>query len=103
MPMRNTMGAIMLAAALALPVVALAHDESKYPNMRDKGSWPRGTVFQWAPSRPGGRGQQPPLTAEYQAIWEASMADQANGGQGNDPLYRCYPQGMPRVMNSVLP
>src|SRR6202795_3146715 len=103
MPVRNTMGAIMLAAALALPVVALAHDESKYPDMQGQWSGPRAPGIQGAPSKPGGRGQQPPLTPEYQAIWEASMADQANGGQGNDPLYRCFPVGMPRVMNAVFP
>jgi hypothetical protein len=103
MSIRNAMGAIMLAAALALPVVAQAFDESKYPDMQAQWSRPRGTGIQWDPSKPGGRGQQPPLTAEYQAIWEASMADQANGGQGNDPLYRCYPVAMPRVMNAVFP
>lgn len=31
------------------------------------------------------------------------MADQGNGGQGNDPLYPCFPVGMPRVMNAVFP
>jgi hypothetical protein len=103
MPIRNAMGAIMLAAALVLPAVASAFDESKYPDMQAQWSRPRGTGIQWDPSKPGGRPQQPPLTPEYQAIWEASMADQANGGQGNDPLYRCYPVGMPRVMNAVFP
>ena len=73
------------------------------PDMQAQWSRPRGVGIQWDPSKPGGRPQQPPLTAEYQAIWEASMADQANGGQGNDPLYRCFPVGMPRVMNAVFP
>src|SRR5215475_7893903 len=103
MSIRDAMGAIMLAAALALPAVAQAFDESKYPDMQAQWSRPSGTGIQWDPSKPGGRPQQPPLTAEYQAIWEASMADQANGGQGNDPLYRCFPVGMPRVMNAVFP
>jgi hypothetical protein len=103
MSIRDAMGAIMLAAALALPAVAQAFDESKYPDMQAQWSRPRGVGIQWDPSKPGGRPQQPPLTAEYQAIWEASMADQANGGQGNDPLYRCFPVGMPRVMNAVFP
>jgi hypothetical protein len=103
MSIRNAMGGLTLAAALLLPAVASAFDESKYPDMQAQWSRPRGTGIQWDPSKPGGRGQQPPLTPEYQAIWEASMADQANGGQGNDPLYRCYPVAMPRVMNSVFP
>jgi hypothetical protein len=99
----KAMGAVLLAVALVLPVAALAFDESKYPDMQGQWSRPRGVGIQWDPSKPPGRGQQPPLTPAYQSIWEASMADQANGGQGNDPLYRCYPQGMPRVMNAVFP
>ena len=50
-----------------------------------------------------GRGQQPPLTPEYQAVWEASMADQASGGQGNDAPSRCVPYGMPRMMSTIFP
>jgi hypothetical protein len=103
MTIRNAMGAIVLAAALALPVAATAFDESKYPDMQAQWSRPPGVGIQWDPTKPGRLPQQPPLTPEYQAIWEASMADQANGGQGNDPLYRCFPQGMPRVMNAVFP
>jgi hypothetical protein len=97
------MGSIILAAALALPVAAKAFDESKYPDMQAQWSRPPGSGIQWDPTKPRGLPQQPPLTAEYQAIWEASIADQANGGQGNDPLYRCFPVGMPRVMNAVFP
>ena len=103
MSIRDAMGAIMLAAALALPAVAQAFDESKYPDMQAQWSRPRGVGIQWDTSKPRGLPQQPPLTPEYQAIWEASIADQANGGQGNDPLYRCFPVGMPRVMNAVFP
>jgi hypothetical protein len=99
----NAMGAMALAAALVLPVAATAFDESKYPDMQAQWSRPPGVGIQWDPSKRGGLPQQPPLTPEYQAIWEASVADQANGGQGNDPLYRCYPVAMPRVMNAVFP
>ena len=103
MSIRNTLGAMILAAALALPVAATAFDESKYPDMQGQWGRPPGVGIQWDPTKRGGRPQEPPLTPEYQAIWEASMADQANGGQGNDPLYRCFPVGMPRVMNAVFP
>ena len=99
----NLTAAVMLAAALAVPGAALAFDEFKYPDLQGQWSRPPGTGIQADPSKPPGRGQQPPLTPEYQAIWEASMADQAKGGQGNDPLYRCYPIGMARVMNAVFP
>jgi hypothetical protein len=44
-----------------------------------------------------------PLTPEYQAIFEANLADQAAGGQGTDPTYICIPDGMPRAMNVVFP
>jgi hypothetical protein len=49
MPIRNAMGAIMLAAALALPVTATAFDGSKYPDMQAQWSRPRGTGIQWDP------------------------------------------------------
>ena len=51
-------------------------------------------------SKPWGPGQQAPLTPEYQAILAASLADQANGGQGNwQSGARCLPPGMPATMN----
>jgi hypothetical protein len=84
MPPRRAMSTIILAAALAMPIAANAFDESKYPDMQAQWSRPRGTGIQWDPSKPPGRQQLAPLTPEYQSIWEASMADQANGGQGND-------------------
>ena len=36
------------------------------------------------------------MTPEYQAIFEAGLASQREGGQGNDPRYGRLPQGMPR-------
>ena len=50
------------------------------------------------PSKPFGRREAPPLTPEYQAIYEANLADMENGGQGIDPTYKCLSPGMPRVM-----
>jgi hypothetical protein len=35
------------------------------------------------PTLPWGAGQQAPLTPEYRAIFEASLADQAKRGEGN--------------------
>src|SRR5262249_44185794 len=55
------------------------------------------------PEKRLGRAQEPPLTAEYQAMFEASLADQAKGGQGNDATYKCIPAGMPRIMTAVFP
>jgi hypothetical protein len=66
-------------------------DLGKYPNIA--GGWGRSEVYQWAP-----RGEQPPLAPEYQAIYQANIADQATGGHGTDTMYRCLPPGMPRQM-----
>lgn len=97
----GALGAISLAAALSLSsTAARAFDESKYPDW--KGQWVRtetGTP-RYDPTKPPGKGQQAPLKPEYQAILEASLKDQAEGGQGNDPTYTCLAPGMPRVMNN---
>jgi hypothetical protein len=53
---------------------------------------------QYDPHKPAGPEQQAPLTPEYQAIFEANLADQAQGGQAGDPTYRCLSPGMPRIM-----
>ena len=50
-------------------------------------------------TKPWGRGQQAPLTPEYQAIFEANLKDQAEGGQGTTPTYTCLSPGMPRATN----
>lgn len=82
---------------------AHAHDGSKYPDW--SGQWRRGPgmPLQWDTTKPMGRGQEAPLTPEYQAIFEAGLASQREGGQGNDPRYGCLPQGMPRVMSVLFP
>ncbi len=61
------------------------------------GQWGESRVNKWAP------GEKPPLTPEYQAIFDANLADQAAGGQGTDPMYRCLPPGMPRQMHAYAP
>jgi hypothetical protein len=73
---------------------AQAFDESKYPNL--KGQWERIGGPRWDDAHA-------PLTAEYRAIWEESLKDMAQGGQGIDPTYTCIPPGMPRIMNAYDP
>src|SRR6266576_3382120 len=83
-------GALALTAALVMTVSdASAFDESKYPAFQ--GQWKRklGTVNAWDETRRPGLPQDPPLTPEYRKLWEASMADQAAGGQGNDTRVTC--------------
>jgi hypothetical protein len=91
------------AALIVVTTIASAHDESKYPDWSGQWRRPAGVGVQWDPSKPLGRAQQAPLTPEYQAVFEASIADQRAGGQGGDPTYTCIPPGMPRAMTVVFP
>ena len=99
---RNAAVCIALATGLSLAAAgAQAQDLSKYPDW--SGQWLRIGGIQWDPSKPLGRGQQPPLTPEYQAIFDASLADQSSGGQGNNARFTCIPHGMPRAMTATFP
>jgi hypothetical protein len=100
---RSLIGAIALAGSLGAATAAFAFEESKYPDFSGQWRRPPGIGIQWDPTHTVGRDQHPPLTPEYQAIWEASMADQANGGQGNDAPSRCVPYGVPRMMSTIFP
>jgi hypothetical protein len=90
------------AAALALTgtsASAQVFDTSKYPDLR--GQWRAiGGAARFDTTKPPARGQEAPLTAEYQAIFEANLKDQASGGQGTTSTYRCLSPGMPRVSNA---
>src|SRR5215467_6327425 len=66
------------------------HDETKYPDLRDQ-------------CKPGGLRQNVPLTAEYQAIYEANLAAEAAGGEVYNPQATCMPSGMPRMMIAYEP
>jgi len=100
---RGLIGAIAVAAVwcTAGDGSAQAQDLSKYPDW--SGQWHRTSGIQWDPSKPLGPAQQPPLTAEYQARYQANLADQAVGGQGDETTGACIPHGMPRVMTVVYP
>ena len=101
--MGNPIGLIALAAALIAAVTsAQGFDEMKYPDWSGQWRRPPGVGNQWDTSKPP-RQAQAPLTAEYQAIYEANLKDQAAGGQGTDPTYTCIPDGMPRAMNVIFP
>ena len=56
-------------------------------------------------TKPLGRGQEAPLTPEYQKVFEESMADQAQGGEGNffGHAVRCMPGGMPLMTIAFTP
>src|SRR5215831_14413997 len=99
--MTRTIGirATALAAALLVgTIIAWAQEQSKYPDW--SGQWLRGPGMGvgWDPRKPPGLGQQAPLTPESRAIFEANLADKAQGGLGGDPTGLCLPHGMPRMM-----
>ena len=116
MRFRDSIGAIALAAALLMMIGgAAAVGEAQYPDL--KGQWRRagnaGLLaggaggLRYDESKPAALtpslGQEPPLTPEYQAIYQANLADMTKGGQGIDPTYSCVSPGMPRVMIGYSP
>jgi hypothetical protein len=100
---RTLMASSMVATALCVASVsAWPQDLSKFPDW--KGMWVRiGAGGQYDPTKPPVRGQQPPLTPEYQAIWEANIAEGRAGGQYYNTQVRCMPGGMPRMMMAYEP
>ena len=99
MDYRGWIATMTLAAGLCvLMAPAQAFDESKYPDWKGKWQRPTGERPVWV--RPGDKA---PLTPEYQAIFEANLADQAEGGQGTDGTFTCLATGMPRTMMSYGP
>src|ERR1700681_1942445 len=104
---RSLLGAIALAALSVPAANAEILDYSKYPNL--KGQWSRFIVpgLPGQPSfdqtKPWGFGQEAPLTPEYKAVLEASLADQAKGGSGNYGGAACLAYGMPMMMQGFNP
>lgn len=96
-PYRSSVGAIAVLAALCATIAETrAWDDTKYPNL--KGQWRVvGGPMRFDTTRPWGPGQGAPLTPEYQAIFEANVKDQEEGGQGLDRTYLCQSPGMPRI------
>src|SRR5439155_10848738 len=106
--------AVAVIAAVSMLSAVHAAADARYPDW--KGAWlrwyPPGSVREpnggfsagGQPShdqtKPWGQGQEAPLTPEYQKVFEDSLADQANGGEGNffDHAVRCMFGGMPFMM-----
>src|SRR5205814_2013545 len=96
---RSLIYAVALAAALlATPSAAQVVDFGKYPDL--KGQWVRtgGTPNNWI-----ALAGKPPLTSEYQKIFEDITADLKAGGPGNWPSTFCVPAGMPAMMSFYDP
>jgi hypothetical protein len=95
---RSSICAVALATALfATPSVAQVVDFGKYPDF--KGQWVRtGNPNNWI-----ALAGKPPLTPEYQKIFEDITADLKAGGPGNWPSTFCVPAGMPAMMSFYDP
>ena len=106
---RSLSGAVaVMAMLIAASDGARAFDDAQYPNL--KGQWlrarpPAGVTGQapFDPDKSWGLAQQAPLTPEYQKVLEASLADQAAGGQGFWPSAKCLAVGMPAIMGPFQP
>jgi hypothetical protein len=105
---RNSARIALCSAALAFTLAtAQAADPPKYPDW--SGQWQRIAVQgvrgqpSYDPTKPWGNGQQAPLTPEYQAVLEANLKDQENGGHGGLVGWTCRPYGMPMMMYGFTP
>jgi hypothetical protein len=104
----NPVRVTICAAALAMTLSgAWSAETPKYPDL--SGQWGR-IVVSGVPGQPSydstkswGKGQQAPLTPEYQAIFEANLKDQENGGHGGLIGWTCKPYGMPMMMYGLSP
>jgi hypothetical protein len=107
LPCRRLIGAVAIIVLSMSAGGAWAFDDAKYPDL--KGQWTRfvvpglGGQPSFDQTKPWGFGQEAPLTPEYKAILEASIADQADGGQGNFTGSECLAFGMPTMMMAFYP
>jgi alkylhydroperoxidase family enzyme len=104
MPRRGSLQGIASAAALGFGLslgvaCAGAAAGAEYPDWQAQ--WRNASGGHFNSAKPRMR-QEAPLTAEYQAIYDAGVANAAAGGQGNDPMWRCIPPGMPRAKRAPL-
>ena len=99
MRLLSCLGLMGLFAVSELPALpAQAQDAAKYPDWSGQWRRPEPGPNRYDPSKGPGLAQRAPLTPEYQAIFEAGLKDQAEGGQGNNRASVCIPAGMPRIM-----
>lgn len=89
----------VVAVQVATQVTDAVADLSKYPDF--KGQWIR--PFDGSPNNWIRLSGQPPLTAEYQKLWDEIKADLKAGGPGNWPSTFCIHQGMPAMMSLYSP
>lgn len=104
----TSIGAVALAVLCAAGASAqgqtasrgdgLQYYPSRYPDWSGPMRWTATGGNRYDQTKGRGLAQQAPLTPEYQAIFEAGLKDQAEGGQGGNQTYSCVPGGLPRDM-----
>jgi hypothetical protein len=67
------------------------------------GIWINQGGIGWTPGIPPGKKQNPPLSPEYQKIFDRHVANAAAGKPTGDPTAACFPPGMPRLMTMTYP
>jgi hypothetical protein len=103
---RSTFGSLALTMTLMMTGAATA-GEAKYPDW--KGQWLRQLVPGVAgqpsfdPNKPWGRGQEAPLTREYQAILEANLKSLSEGAMYDWRGADCRGLGMPFITYGIQP
>src|SRR5215467_7870379 len=98
MVMRGSISPVVLIAVLCATLNgAWARDETRHPDW--KGQWVRADsaeIAPWDSRNPWGLHQQPPLTPEFQALFEANLKHLAAGVKASGPRARCIPAAVPR-------
>jgi len=102
-PQRHAVRALALVAAVGCCAVAAAQPQAakRYPDW--SGQWNRIGSLAYPPDGYEKAGP-PPLTPEYQRVWQGYLArKKEGGGPAGDPPSTCLPPGMPRVMTMSFP
>jgi hypothetical protein len=98
---------LMIGFGVAAAAEEAKNPDPKYPDWR--GQWTRQVVPgvtgqpSFDPNKSWGKGQEAPLTPEYQAVLEANLTAQAEGGFFDWRGASCRGFGMPLVMYAFQP
>jgi hypothetical protein len=103
-----TAAAVALAGGVALssPATAAPYVAKQYvpKSKRDfTGIWQNTQGIPWEPRERGAAPKPPPLTPEYQKIFDQRIQDAKEGKPSGDLTANCLPQGMPRIMTMTYP
>jgi hypothetical protein len=94
-------GAVLSGSLAASALAATAGAPAKLPDW--SGIWMRDGNTNYDPSVKVGDRQRPPLTPEYEKIYQAKLDAAAAGKPIGDPTAACFPSGMPRVIRNPYP